>query len=843
MRNNSQVETLQHIKQGFQGLGYIGGLLQEEYEFADVLSSEHPVRSIPLAAFAQEPPSYRNASFGVAIANGRTGPAFIQDHRSLGAPQILEITDDSVLRWKISGTGMPSLLEELAPSRLPDLFLRHKDEWSPRQVLRAKSGGEIATQLDFIDVNLLPALEFEVRSKLDTLLRDTISLSIDTFERKSPFSKESYPPLFRLIFRLIAAKVLADRHHPGDWTVDDPQQVVKSVEEFYFRGSTSEPVLNDLQTQAAGWERIRTAFHFQNLSVDSLAYVYENTLVTPETRKLFGIHSTPPAIAEYIVKRLPFDVLETNERRVFEPFSGHSVFLVAAMQRLRELLPPAMNPIQRHEYFVKMLAGIEIDDFAREVARLSLMLADYPNPDGWRLHGGDALTSTVFDQELAQANIVLCNPPFEAFSQDDRSRYGELFSVLQPAEVLHRVLASPPYLLGFVLPRAFMAGRSYRELRSRLGSTYSSIDLLALPDKVFEHSEAETVLLLCSGQRDGAVHLKTGEVYKDHLRSFYTTHKPSYEIEDYVREPEEQFKRSMWLPPLQEVWETTATMKKLGQVSDIHRGIEYNRRLGKSEATFVSDQAQEGFVRGLHRVKGSTEPFVVLRPTYLNFSNDVMRTNAYKLPWGSPKLIVNARRRSRGFWRIAAAQDNSGLVCYQNFHAVWPNAELPLEVVAAVLNGPLANAFASTRELNRDVYVETLREIPIPEFEQAQQQIISSLVQKYCEARTWWLAGQLEKSESHERCSELLNAIDAEVLKAYDLSPRVERELLDWFRGHVRPGPVEFTEYFPSTFKPYIPWHIYTSAGFKLASARDTLKRMPVIPESPPITEALSYMG
>ena len=176
-------------------------------------------------------------------------------------------------------------------------------------------------------------------------------------------------------------------------------------------------------------------------------------------------------------------------------------------------------------------------------------------------------------------------------------------------------------------------------------------------------------------------------------------------------------------------------------------------------------------------------------------------------------------------------------------NAVWPNAELPLEVVAAVLNGPLANAFASTRELNRDVYVETLREIPIPEFEQAQQQIISSLVQKYCETRTWWLAGQLEKSESHERCSELLNAIDAEVLKAYDLSPRVERELLDWFRGHVRPGPVEFTEYFPSTFKPYIPWHIYTSAGFKLASARDTLKRMPVIPESPPITEALSYMG
>ena len=781
MRTHNQSETLQGIKQGFQGLGYVGGLLQEEYEFADVLSSEHPVKSIPLAAFAQEPPSYRNASFGVTIANGRSGPAFIQDHRSLGAPQILEVTDDRVLRWKMTGKGMPSLLEELAPDKLPDLFSRHKEEWSPRQVLRAKSGGDVATQLDFIDLGLLPALENEVRSKLDTLLRDTITLAINTFEHRGPFSKQSYPPLFRLIFRLIAAKVLTDRRHPGDWTVDDPELVVRSVEDFYFRDSPSERVLDDPATQVASWDHIRTAFHFQNLSVDSLAYVYENTLVTPDTRKLFGIHSTPPAIAEYIVNRLPFDEIETSERRVFEPFSGHSVFLVAAMQRLRELLPVEMGPAQRHDYFVKMLAGIEIDDFAREVARLSLMLADYPNPDGWRLHGGDALASTVFDQELAQANIVLCNPPFEAFSADERERYGKLFSVRQPAEVLHRVLARPPYLLGFVLPRVFMAGRSYRELRSRLGQTYSSIDLLALPDRVFEHSDAETVLLLCSGRRDGAVHLKTGEVYKDHLGSFYTTHKPSYEMEDYVREPQRQFRRSMWLSPLQEVWAATAQMKKLGQVSDIHRGIEYKARLRSSGETLLSPQPLEGFVPGLHRVRGSTEPFVVLKPTYLNFSSQLMRTNAYTLPWGKPKLIVNARRRSRGPWRITAAQDDVGLVCYQNFHGVWPNADLPIEVLAAVLNGPLANAFASTRELNRDVYVETLRTIPIPEFDQAQQHVISSLVSQYREARTMWLARQSDDGEPNDLCAQLLNSIDAEVLRAYDLPPKTERALLDWF--------------------------------------------------------------
>jgi len=194
MRAHNQLETLQQIKQGFQGIRYVGHLLQVEYEFADILSSEHPVKTIPLAAFSQEPPSYRNASFGVTIANGRSGPAFIQDHRSLGAPQILEITDERVFRWKMASERMPSLLEELDPNRLTDLFLRNKDEWSLRQVLRAKSGSDVATQLDFIDLGLLPDLEFEVRSKLDTLLQDTITLAIDSLIHSVPFSKQHYPP-------------------------------------------------------------------------------------------------------------------------------------------------------------------------------------------------------------------------------------------------------------------------------------------------------------------------------------------------------------------------------------------------------------------------------------------------------------------------------------------------------------------------------------------------------------------------------------------------------------------------------------------------------------------------
>ena len=842
MHSKTQEWALTSIKQGFQELGYVGGLLQEDYAFADFLAPEFAVTHISLAGFAQEPPSYRTASFGAMVTNGLSGAEAIQRYRALGAPQIFEIGKDRVSRWRVNGEGGPEHLENVSVDELPDLFARHKDDWSPQQVIRAKSDKPVATQLDFFDLGLLPLLDYQVRTKLDQLLRETVELAIETFEKQATFTTRNYPPLFRLIFRLMAAKVLADRQYPGNWIMDDPASVITAVEHFYFQETEPEPVLDDRETRFEIWQRIRSAFHFHNLSVDSLAYVYENTLVTPEIRKLFGIHSTPPAIAEYIVRKLPFDTLEMNERRVFEPFSGNSVFLVAAMRRMRELLPNEMTADERHQYFVEMLSGVEIDDFAREVARLSLMLADYPNPDGWRLHNGDALASPLFEQELAKANIVLCNPPFGKFSQDDRAHYGDLTSVWKPAEILFRVLQRTPDLLGFVLPRAFLDGRGYRKIRSLLGVTYSSLEVLALPDRVFQHSDSEAVLLLASGRNNGTVHLKAGGVYRQHLENFYAFRAASYEEQEEVGDAATVFARAMWLPPMSELWQTMSKMKRLGQLSSIHRGIQYNLPFRTNKSQFLARKELSGFLPGVHTVKNSVEPFVIRQTVFLNLSRDFMGSSAHKLPWHKPKLIVNANQQSRGPWKITASLDSDGLVCYQTFHGIWPADTLSLEVLAAVLNGPVANAFVSTREAKRHVRVQTLKDLPVPEFDQTQQQIIATMVRQYSEARHLWLSGQLAEDEAHERCSQLLRSIDAEVLRAYDLPPRIERMLLDYFAGHPRLGPVEFTEYFPRDFKPYIPWHIYVSEGFKWASAKDTLKRLPVIPASSLVDEALSYV-
>lgn len=810
-QNRTQADALQSLKRELNDLGYVGSLLQENYEFADVFSEDIPVNQIPLAAFAQDPPSYRSAAFGVAIANGTSGVELIQTHRALGAPQIFEITGDRILRWKVTGEGQPIYLDQSPAEHLGQFFARHKDNWTPQRILRAKSNASQATQLDFFDPGLLPLLEHEARTKLNRQLNGAVELAIDTFNERTQFSDDLYPPLFRLIFRLIAAKMLGDRRHPGNWTPADAKAALEAVERFYFKGGRVEPALTDATTQQLTWEWIRRTCRFQNLSIDSLAYVYENTLLTQETREALGTHSTPYAIAEYVVRNLPFECLDPDQRTVFEPFSGHAVFLVAAIQRLRELLPPEMATRDRHEYFVRMLSGIENDDFALEVGRMSLMLADYPNPDGWRLHKGDAFASPIFEQELRNANIVLCNPPFGRFSRSDKTRYGDGLAATKDREALRRVLESPPQQLGFVLPKVFLDGRGYRQLRSELGKIYSSFELLALPDRVFTHSDSETVVLVSSKGKNDQKSLAVSQVLNADLPDFYASQRVSYQAEKLMERAPQEFAMRMWITQFQEVWESVSELPTLGDFVTIHRGIEYNQPLDRDGGRFVSNTARDDSVPGLHRVDDNVEPFIVTRTVYLDSLEENMRGNAYKYDWSSPKLIVNANRQSRGPWRITASIDRSGLMCYQNFHALWPRTELALEVLAAVLNGPVANAFIATREPVQNNRVTTLRNIPIPEFSAGQEESITSLVRRYIDTRNRWRTGRMDERRGESDCRRLISAIDAEILKAYALPPDQERELLDWFTGSPRLGPFEFTEFFPRSFSDRIPYYQYVN--------------------------------
>ena len=585
------MSTFQIVKKELQDLGYSGDLLQEDYVFDDASASQTKELRIPLGAFAQWPPSYRSACIGVIQANGHSGPGFVSSYRALGAPMFLEVHEDHIVRYRMEAVRQPVELESIPSRNISKAFTSNKDKWSPKAIFRAKAISPISgpVQLDFFDAGLLPALKGMIHGKLDRLLKETLHAAVSTYRKATSESGPDQTALFRLVFRLLAAKAFNDKRHPGEWSSPDPQTIIDNVQEFYGLNDISTGlIISEPHTQQAAWDHLRNAFNFQNLSEEDLAFIYENTLVSKEARKEHGIHATPSVVAELIVDRLPFEEVPPDERFVLEPCAGHGVFLVAALRRLRDLLPASWTAQERHVYLKESLKAIERDTFAGEVCRLSLTLADYPNPDGWEIVQADIFGTDELESSLPKSRIVLCNPPFEDFSEEERKQYGtRIQSVHKPYEILRRVLDTPPAMLGFVLPKSAIIGGRYDDLQRRIASHYTNIETVALPDRVFAFSAQETMLFLASrpnSEIDAKIYTKTSWVREEDRKPFLETGQvPEALGRTTSRGVIQKAHKDLWNPPLWEVWEYLEDYEKLGDISDIHRGVEWNIPLKNNE--------------------------------------------------------------------------------------------------------------------------------------------------------------------------------------------------------------------------------------------------------------------
>jgi len=825
------MSVLSTIRNELKGLGYTDNLLQESYVFDDASFSGTRELVSPLAAFAQCPPSYRNACIGVLSANGQSGPQHVSMYRSLGAPMFFEAFPDHLDRYRIEATREAVFLESIPIQDIRQAFKVNKKEWNPEAIFRAKAITPLTEsyQLDFVDIGLLPALKGLIHGKLDRLLKDTLHEAIISYESASG-SKPEWTSFFRLVFRFLAAKIFNDRNHPGDWSTPEANLIIDRVQEFY---GTFEPenqkILDEPNTQQVVWDRFRSAFNFQNLSVEDLAFIYENTLIRKETRKQFGTHSTPSVIAELMVDRLPFESLPQEGRYVLEPCAGHGVFLVAALRRLRELLPASWTDQQRHGYLKDRLTAIELDSFAAEVCRLSLMLADYPNPDGWHIIDEDIFGSDALEKELKTSRVVLCNPPFEDFTPAERNLYrNNAQSVHKPYEVLRRVLEHPPDMLGFVLPKSAILGEKYSDLQDRIARNYRDIETIALPDRIFAFSDQETMLVLASKRNEAPdvyVNTRSFRVEENDRKPFLETARLPHVIDKTIYRASHTIPISFWNPPLSEIWNYLRANPILKDIAEFHQGIWWNTSLKKEKNRLISSNPKTGFKKGLDTIQRKIEPYYAQGFIYLNMDERYQRTTAHLFPWESPKVIANSRRISRGPWRLVGYLDSDGLVCTKSFIGIWPKVDMNVEVLAALINSPIVNVALYLKSYGRDNSIRILEQTPTPIPTNINKEDITRLVGYYAKLRSRIGRG-LVKEPSIQKCIQTLMEIDGLILKAYDLPPRLERKLLELFRGHPRSVPFNFPDYFPEDFSPCIPLHKYIGMDLKQASAGQLLKRI-----------------
>jgi len=766
--------------QAAEAAGYRSEALVRDYAFADVLAGDGGTRRVPFAAFTQTPPSYRSAALAVVEQGPESDVETVQTYRSLGAPLLFVIAGDQVSVWQVRAHGAPRRLDQVGLGEVLALFERNSAEWQPDIIHRAKSIGFIdrAYQRDFVDMGLMAAVEGEIHVKLDQLL-------VDTMQAAQAAGGDSGNPrqLFRIVFRLLAAKVLQDRQHAYavSWDATNLISVLRAIESYYslpaVLAGKSEA---ELVPYAAAWAVLRQGISFSNISSEDLAFVYENTFVTPETRRQLGTHSTPRQLAEYAVSRLELHRFALEELTVYEPFAGAGAFLVSALRHLRDRLPVEWSDHERHNFLVQRLAGDEYDPFACEVAMLSLILADYPNQNGWHICERDLFVDDVLANQLLGQAVILCNPPFEAFGQKDREKYAlarQTYS--KPVAVLNAALEARPLALAFVLPRPFILDRQFAEQRRKVEALYGSVELVELPDRIFDAAGIESTLLIARDlrqtQSDTITLLSTEVADRDRL-AFLKTGKVTVQRE-LKRQVGDAPRGDLWIPALHTLWAHLAHNPTLDERLEVHRGVEWNY----SQDRAWSREAEPGYRRGFHSARNLRQ-YVLPQSVWLDCRPDKLRGNAIDYPWERPKLMANAGRLSRGPWRIAATPDLSGLIGSQQWFGMWPREwvdEGDLATLAAILNGPVANAYLAVHSPAKGIRISAVNAIPLPS-------TLPDVAELVAEYRRFLMDAELVDGRD-VRLSNLLVEIDARVLAAYDLPPRLESNLLDYFGGAERP--------------------------------------------------------
>ncbi|MEE6289276.1 N-6 DNA methylase, partial [Georgenia sp. MJ173] len=187
--------------------------------------------------------------------------------------------------------------------------------------------------------------------------------------------------------------------------------------------------------------------------------------------------------------------------RVLEPSAGDAAFLVAAVERLRELSPtPEATPT---------VEGVEIHEYSARVGRQRVREA-----------GGKArvrVSDFFLVPPTPTYDAVIGNPPYVRY-QDwtgetrARSRQAALRAGVSltglasswAAFTVHSALfLKDGGRLGLVLPAELLSVNYAAPVRQFLFDHFQSVELVLFDQQVFPEAEADVVLLLASGYRLG----------------------------------------------------------------------------------------------------------------------------------------------------------------------------------------------------------------------------------------------------------------------------------------------------------------------------------------------------
>ena len=785
-------QRLSRVQQALLALGYDDRAIIADYDFA-VPGQQRALGKVDLVAFSD--PVRHDLHTSCIAAEHVTDRKYIQETLNkltyLASPVALILQPNGVDIWPVARTPSSEPIAHVHYDTLPQYFASRVRAFGPDAIAAAKTTGH---QPSFFDLD---------RTLLQFAYRTTQEILVECFESAVKGARQSIRAprkpedgdLAKAALQILAAAILEDKQLLGDErssTVDDLiRRSASRYGQYFDQGAIDSIGRNVAQ---AAFEDLRRNVTFRSFTNEMLGYFYENALVNDKLRKKLGIHYTPRSIAKRILSRLPVEDIAPSERVVFDGSSGSGNLLLAAFERLGDLVPRGWDRGRKHAYLVERVHGVDLDPFAVQVAGLSLFFMDLPAGDSWDIKAAD-FTSSQSPKLPKQPTILVGNPPFK----ESRSLEGARHQLATLFLNKYLDMMAPEGLLGVVLPETFLENSSCRDARRRLLKECEILELCHLPEGIFPMSRVATVIVLAkkhSPIRNNLpvpVRVEKISARPSEMESFLNGDRPrfSYVVPSTRQWADEQDGRISSSPLEKSVWDGIPVHQKLEDVALIRNGIIPGKAQRESHISHVSGGAEWrpwlGGTIGL-------EPYGLKpeKPEFIRYPSNLQwpRTDLEAV-FATPraKVLVNANRAPGNPWRVYAAIDEIGYFPSQGFHCVIPNGELvSLEELVAVLNSSIANAWVNS--LNRKRWIErrTLRVMPFPIFTDHVRESIIARVRKVMALKRGELVGSSKQHPKADTIRDLVNSIDDLVCDAFAIGDDGRKMLSDYFAGYQRPG-------------------------------------------------------
>jgi len=270
------------------------------------------------------------------------------------------------------------------------------------------------------------------------------------------------------------------------------------------------------------------------------------------------------------------------------------------------------------------------------------------------------------------------------------------------------------------------------------------------------------------------------------------------------------------LRELDDVWSyCERSFPKLNSISEGGQGLIYEGKDLPPETKTFDRKRFAGAVKGYVLFDSDVELHGLPAEYWMSLAPEAIRRKMWGSEINRAQILLSYSPVGVEPWRLKALIDRKGRPVTSRFLVFRiTNQEWSLDALWAVLNSPLANAFIYAHTTDRDITTGTARRMPVLPCSGESLQKVERLVAEYftlLDENDTQFGVNVEDKARH-----LLLSIDAEVMRLYDLPPKMEKRVLDLFQGVQRKGvDFSFTGYYPEGFESAIPLHEYLSEEYQ----------------------------